>query len=249
MRLLGIALAVLLGAWNAPMSAWAFSGIEEGMTQAEVTTRLGTPSGEIDLGDTLILLYPNGEVRLQDDRVIAYAWEDPLALQARLARQAEEREQRRQVAISRRDEALADPKFRSLPEAEQAVFWHEFRNLHRDVPLPLEVEALLISDRERRLAEWRETARANDERRRLAQAEARRQFDERARAREPMGVINPFPGVLPAWAYRPPQRQVIIVNGDGVVSTWPPPAHPPTPPGFRFFHQSRGFNVSINTGH
>lgn len=150
--------------------------VRTGESLDQVRAILGTPNGEVQLGDRVLLYYDRGTVELQEGRVTKVALrseEEHAVLLARETRlRAEQEEQRARLlaeGAALKDRKLADGSFQSAPVSQQIAFWEDFARRYPGVSVadPLSVARLRLNEQ---IAEQR---RRDDELRRLDEIERR----------------------------------------------------------------------------
>jgi hypothetical protein len=160
-----------------------------------VRSSLGTPRGQVRVGDRVTLFFDRGEVVLQSgcvDRTALRSVEEQSALEAkRIADAARIREEMdiRRARLSVEGEAirvrkLADPTFLAMPLAYQVAFWEDFSRRYAEVPVAEQLTSVRIRLAEQLSNERR--ARADDSR--LAELETRVAAAEAAASANDGGV-------------------------------------------------------------
>jgi hypothetical protein len=147
--------------------------VRPGNTLGEVRAALGTPNGQLRIGDRHLLYYDRGDIELRSGavtRVALLSDADYAALVVRRGQIREEQEARRarQCAEGEALKArmLADSSFQAAPPAYQIAFWENFTRRYPEVS---DTEPLLIA--RLRLAEQARTQIEQEQR--LAELEAR----------------------------------------------------------------------------
>lgn len=137
---------------------------------------MGSPNGQMYLGDRHLLFYERGAVELVNGRVVRVDLRSPeqqASLEAREERLREEREAlRAQLVVegtALRDRKLGDAAFQAAPAAYQVAFWEDFARRYPGVPCvePLAIARLKLNE------QLDEKRRRDDERQRLVQIEER----------------------------------------------------------------------------
>ncbi len=174
-----VLLALTLSAAPFPVAAAA---VDAGASLDEVKIALGTPNGQMRLGERQLLYYERGSVELINGRVTRVAMLSAEEHQAQVAREERlqaEREARRAQLIEEgtalRDRKLADEAFRSAPVAYQVSFWEDFARRYTGVSCaePLTIARLKLNE------QLEEKNRKAEELSRLAEIEERLAASER----------------------------------------------------------------------
>lgn len=173
--------APVLLALTLSAAPFAVAAVDTGATLDEVKVALGTPNGQMRLGERQMLYYARGSVELTNGRVTRVAMLSAEEHQAQLAREERlvaERETRRTQLIEEgtalRDRKLADETFRSAPVAYQVSFWEDFARRYPGVPCaePLMIARLKLSEQlEEKNRKAEELSRLAEIEQRLAAAE------------------------------------------------------------------------------
>jgi hypothetical protein len=174
--------APVLIALTLSAAPFAVAAVDTGATLDEVRATLGTPNGQMRLGERQLLYYQRGSVELLNGRVTRVAMlsaEEHLVQAAREERLQAERATRRAQLIEEgtalRDRKLADAMFQSAPVAYQVSFWEDFARRYPDVSCaePLMIARLKLNE------QWEEKNRKTEELNRLAEIEQRLAAAER----------------------------------------------------------------------
>jgi hypothetical protein len=100
--------------------------VHPGDSLADVQAALGTPIGQAQLGNKLILDYANGQVQLVDGKVTSSKLIPAEKLAAQKAQHAAEGQ-------ALKAQKLADPNFTSASPGAQLIFWQDFRTRYPEV--------------------------------------------------------------------------------------------------------------------
>jgi hypothetical protein len=129
--------------------------IHPGDSLASVQAALGAPRSQIQIGNTLVLIYDRGQVKLLDGRVLGSDFLSPKDFAAQQAQRAAENARASQLRAQRITEGkaleaqkLADPTFLSAPPAYQVAFWQDFRLRYPEVSCDDEYKLALAREQE-----------------------------------------------------------------------------------------------------
>lgn len=162
-----------------PFLAFA-AEVKPGDSFASVKSTLGSPRGQLKLGERDLFYYDRGEVELRSGvvtRVMLRSEADQAALDARRSADAqrvrEEQEIRRARLMVEGDalkaRKLSDPAFLAAPLSYQVAFWEDFSRRYSDVPSAEQLQTA----RARFAVEVADQRRQTEQTRRLAELEAR----------------------------------------------------------------------------
>lgn len=177
------------------VSAAPFAVADEvpaGSTLEEVRSTLGSPKGQVRMGDRQLVYYDRGEIELRHGRVVRTALRTPeeqAALAAREERLQADQEERQARLVAEgtalRDRKLTDAAFLASPVAYQVAFWESFARSYPGVPCvePLTIARLKLNE------QLEEKARQAEQTRRFAELEERLAAAER----EPVHYRTGFP--------------------------------------------------------
>lgn len=196
------------------LAALARAGdIEIGDPAAKVRDLLGEPRGDIRSGSYELLQYNRGRVELRDGVVtsvdlvseaeaVARAAQRDQDQEARRARQAAAREQRRLDGLTARDRAIGNAAFMTSSGDRQVEFWDSFRRQYPDVPVDSEYAAALNKqDEEREKAATEQRLAAMEKRVQAAETkaqEASRDAERAKRESRRRTIYYNYPA-YPAW--------------------------------------------------
>jgi hypothetical protein len=152
--------------------------VHPGDSLADVQAALGTPIGQAQLGNKLVLDYANGQVQLVGGKVINSNLLSPEAFATQQAQQKADEAKAAQLKAQRiaegkalKAQKLADPNFISAPPSYQVAFWQDFRLRYPEVSCDDEYKLALArqQENEQNVADLK--ARVADAENRAAQAE------------------------------------------------------------------------------
>ncbi|WP_309396606.1 hypothetical protein [Cerasicoccus maritimus] len=252
MRSLAIIALGLLGA--------SLHAVEVGDTRASVIQELGSPIGELDLGDRERLMFAEGDVTLVDGKVTTFS----LKSAAELVRQEQAKEQMTEYWAERRAENLAQRldkgrmwldylKLESTPITENDVkaiiaHWNQLRKDFPDTDIDAEYDATiaLAEARADEIKQRREEQKLAELERRVAAAEQRAAAAEQ-QAQQSQNYFR-VGYDYPPYAYYPQPRTVVVVTGNGgTCTTTPQPSPPVNQPGLQANYSSGNFSVSYSS--
>jgi hypothetical protein len=134
--------------------------IHPGDSLATVEAALGTPNGQAQLGDKLVLDYDRGQVQLVDGKVTSSNMLSSEAFAAQQTRQkadeakaAQLRAQRITEGTALKAQKLADPNFTSASPTARLAFWQDFRHRYPEVSCEDEYKFALVQQQQEQIAE------------------------------------------------------------------------------------------------
>lgn len=234
--------------------------VQNGDTRASVLAELGSPMGEIDLGDSVRLMFKAGDVTLVDGKVAKHTLKTDAELERAQEIRAIMAEQAKERATLILNERLAKGRtwldyleLNSTPLTDQDIksligFWKDLRRDYPEADVDAEYEATLALAKARA-----EEIKQRAEEQRIAQLEQRvAAAEQRAAAAEQQAsqanyqasYSNYYPGY-----YYPQPRSVVVISGGGVCYPQKPviPCNTGNGSGLQANYSSGNFSVSFNS--
>ncbi|MBK1858824.1 hypothetical protein [Cerasicoccus arenae] len=254
MRLLAYIVLALLGGVTA-------HAIEVGDTRTAVIAELGSPIGELDLGDRERLMFAAGNVTLVNGVVQSFDIKSAAQLERQeviaqqiAAQWAERNAAELAESIDKGRAQLDYFKLSSTKLTDQDIkslmaHWIKIRNESPEADITAEYDATLALAEARadEIARNREEQRITELERRVANAE------QRAAAAQQQGSYSQQVSyTYPAWYYPPAPRSVVVVTGSGVITGGGGNCYPQRPvrqPGLSASYTSDNFSVSYSSGY